>query len=68
MAAPAPPAIILAESTPPVHSSKPAAKTQWKVVDINELEPRSTRPQMVADRQPGLVRLGLKIDLSTQNH
>lgn len=60
IAAPAPPAIILAESTPPpAHPSKPAAKKQWKIVDINELEPRNTRPQMVADRQPGLVRLGL---------
>jgi len=60
-AIPAPPANILAESMPPapVAPPKPAAKKQWKVVDINELEPRYTRPPMVADRRPGLLRLGI---------
>jgi len=59
-AIPAPPALILTESTPPNPAAppKPAAKKQWKVVDINELEPGNTQPRMVAGRQPRLLRLG----------
>jgi len=52
--------IILTERTPvvPADPLAPAPKKQWKVVDINELEPGNTRPRMVAGRQPRQLRLG----------
>ena len=62
---------VPAEATPGASTrvpGAPAPKKQWKVVDINELEPGTARPQMVARHQPGLLQLGLKINLTTQNH
>ena len=63
---PAPPAIILAENTPPLpaHPTTAAPKKQLKVVDINELEPCNTRPVMVAGRQPRPLRLGFGLGYS----
>jgi hypothetical protein len=57
------PPLILAESKPstPAHPAKPPKK-EWKVVDINDLEPGHSRPQgMLAGRRPGMFRLGLGI-------
>lgn len=65
----APSPVGLAEGTPPAPAPElrlhPAPKKEWKVVDINELDPGHTRPRMVAERES--KPLCLKINLTTQN-
>jgi hypothetical protein len=55
--------VIAVESTPPAATHLPGPpRKQWKVVDINELEPGHDQPRrMVADRQFRPLRLGLGI-------
>jgi len=53
---------------PPVPPAPQKPKKQWKVVDINELDPGRPRPHAMADnRQPTLLRLGLGIPNTTVN-
>jgi hypothetical protein len=60
---------VLVTTTPPpvaAPSQKPAPKKQWKVVDLNDLDPGHSRPhEMATNRQPPLLHI--EINLSTQN-
>jgi hypothetical protein len=49
-------------ATPPPVTARPAPKKEWKVVDLNELDPGRQRAHgMAAGRQP-TFRIGLGID------
>jgi hypothetical protein len=59
---------LAATTPPPVLPPPQKPKKQWKVVDINELDPGRPRPHVMADnRQPPLLRLGLGIPNTTDN-
>jgi hypothetical protein len=71
------PAILIAPQrlagTTPVSAiarpQKPAPKKEWRVVDLNELDPGHTRPHTIATNPPPArdEESGLKINLTTQN-